>query len=115
MSRLFWQAKIWGLLHDPALKPLRHTRNFSDEGPWCQLACMGGWVSPKAVTAIKEAQLNGEWLKHVGRCDLIASASDRSTIGRMPPEYSTVSYGEQGLEITHLLSGKSSKPHLVVH
>ena len=113
MSRLFWQAKIWGLLHDPALKALRHSRDFSDEGPWQQLACMEGWVSPKAVTTHKETQFNGEWLKHVGRCDLLASASDRSTIGRMPPEHSAVTYGEQGLEITHLLSGVSSKPHFL--
>jgi CRISPR-associated protein Cmr2 len=103
----FWQAKIWGLLHDPALKALRHARDLGDEGAWKHLECMTGWISPKEKGSDRQGLLNGEWLKHVGRCDLLASASDRSTIGRMPPEHSAVTYGEKGLEICHLLSGES--------
>jgi CRISPR-associated protein Cmr2 len=107
VTQTFWQAKIWGLLHDPALKALRNVRDFGDEGPWSQLACMSGWVSPKETSQHKDFHLNGTWLKYVGLCDLLASASDRSTIGRLPPEHSAVSYNDQGLEICHLLSGKS--------
>lgn len=106
MTQLFWQAKIWGLLHDPALKALRSSQHFGDEGPWQKLSCMNDWVSPKAFTEHKSFAGNSTWLKYVGLCDLIASASDRTTIGRLPAQYSSVAYGDQGLEIRHLLSGE---------
>ncbi len=113
-SRIYWQAKIWGLLHDPPLKSLRSITNFSDEGPWEILDCMADWYSPKAHKS-QAAQnprrydnsLNThqvKWLDYVAKCDLIASASDRTSIGRLneiPVQY------QDGLEITHLLSGES--------
>jgi len=113
-SRIYWQAKIWGLLHDPPLKSLRSITNFSDEGPWEILDCMADWHSPKANKS-QAAQnprrydnsLNThqvKWLDYVAKCDLIASASDRTSIGRLnelPVQY------HGGLEITHLLSGES--------
>ena len=113
-SRIYWQAKIWGLLHDPPLKSLRPLANFSDEGPWEILHCMADWYSPKANksqvkqnprrydNSLNTHQVN--WLDYVAKCDLIASASDRTSIGRLneiPVQY------RDGLEITHLLSGES--------
>lgn len=113
-SRIYWQAKIWGLLHDPALKTLRPVQNFSDEGPWDVLTCMKDWYSPKASDSQKKQHperydssknnLQGNWLKHIAKCDLIASASDRTSIGRL--NEIVVQYRD-GLEITHLLSGES--------
>jgi CRISPR-associated protein Cmr2 len=112
MTKLYWQAKIWGLLHDPGLKALSHTQDLGREGQWHILQCMAGWRSPKSkcelesVDPIQAESLNGTWLKHIGLCDLIASASDRSSIGRLGYE-SAVSYREDGLQIHHLLSGES--------
>jgi CRISPR-associated protein Cmr2 len=103
MSKIYWQAKIWGLLHDPALKALY--RNLSQEGQWQNLDCMRGWKSPKARNTHVQTELNSTWLQHVGLCDLIASASDRNTIGRLPPQHSRIQYSQDGLVIHHLLSG----------
>jgi CRISPR-associated protein Cmr2 len=100
----FWQAKIWGLLHDPALKALH--RNMSREGRWDLLRCMQGWKSPKDPSTHPHTTLNSTWLKYVGLCDLIASASDRATVGRLPARHSAVGYDSEGLQIRHLLSGK---------
>ena len=113
MTELYWQAKIWGLLHDPGLKALSHSKDLGREGQWQILDCMAGWKSPKprsdlqSTDIAKAETLNGTWLNHVGLCDLIASASDRSTIGRLDPKYSAISYREDGLQIHHLLSGKA--------
>jgi CRISPR-associated protein Cmr2 len=109
MTKPYWQAKIWGLLHDPALKALSFGKDFGREGQWELLACMNGWKSPKAKGKTSgECNLQGNWLDHVGLCDLIASSSDRSTIGRLDPAYSAVTYNkEKGLQISHLLSGNS--------
>ncbi|MBW4532570.1 MAG: type III-B CRISPR-associated protein Cas10/Cmr2 [Pleurocapsa minor HA4230-MV1] len=112
MTRLYWQAKIWGLLHDPGLKALSHAQDLGREGQWHILQCMAGWRSSKSkskhesVDPIQAKSLNGTWLEHVGLCDLIASASDRSSIGRLGYG-SAVSYREDGLQIHHLLSGES--------
>jgi CRISPR-associated protein Cmr2 len=106
MALGYWQAKIWGLLHDPVLKALSDRFDFNREGQWTLLQCMQGWKSPKDKSAMKDLTLNRNWLDHIGLCDLISSASDRSTIGRLPPEYSAVSYREN-LKIHHLLSGES--------
>ncbi|AFY77563.1 CRISPR-associated protein [Pleurocapsa sp. PCC 7327] len=107
MSEAYWQAKIWGLLHDPGLKALSHSQDLGREGQWAILRCMQGWQSPKDKSAVDS--LNRRWLDYVGLCDLIASASDRSTIGRLAPQYSAISYQENGLQIHHLLSGKAQK------
>ncbi|MCG9886941.1 MAG: type III-B CRISPR-associated protein Cas10/Cmr2 [Cyanobacteria bacterium] len=103
-SRLYWQAKIWGLLHDPPLKALRPAQRFGDEGPWADLACMADWHSPKKDRA--NSPLQGKWLEQINLSDLIASASDRASIGRLnqiPVQYDR----NDGLEIRHLLSGAS--------
>lgn len=101
MTEEYWRGKIWGLLHDPALKPLYHNKSL--EGPWKELKCMEGWISPKDKS-FSESPYSSNWLKHIGLCDLIASASDRATLGRLP---SPISYTQEGLEIKHLLSGES--------
>ncbi|ACB49702.1 hypothetical protein cce_0351 [Crocosphaera subtropica ATCC 51142] len=111
MSHLYhpyWQAKIWALLHDPALKPLSDRYGFAREGQWQLLRCMQGCKSPKDnKKVLGDCVLQGNWLNHVGLCDLVASASDRSTIGRLDPQYSAVTYQQQtGLQIRHLLSGE---------
>jgi CRISPR-associated protein Cmr2 len=107
VSKPYWQAKIWGLLHDPTLKALYPCRQMGEEGAWSILDCMEGWVSPKDSQQMGQSELNGTWLKYIGLCDLIASASDRSTIGRLPAEYSAVEYSQtEGIKIHHLLSGE---------
>ncbi|MEN9274577.1 MAG: hypothetical protein Q6J44_07125, partial [Gloeomargarita sp. DG02_4_bins_56] len=98
-QRNYWQAKIWGLLHDPALKALHDGPGRGGEGVWNVLNAMAGWVSPKSLQ------------KYIGDADLIASASDRSAIGslRVAINYITQDRGETlgtGLEISHLLSGR---------
>ena len=105
MSELYWQAKIWGLLHDPGLKALSHSKDLGREGQWNILQCMARWKSPKDKSAVEA--LSRKWLDYVGLCDLIASASDRSTIGRLDPRYSAITYQENGLQLHHLLSGQA--------
>ncbi|MFS8811234.1 type III-B CRISPR-associated protein Cas10/Cmr2, partial [Synechococcus sp. R55.7] len=94
----YWQAKLWGLLHDPALKALHDRTGRSKEGLWTRLAAMQGWSSPKA-----------EGSSPIGDADLIASASDRAAIGHLPV---AIDYQVEdrnlglGLEMSHLLSGR---------
>lgn len=102
----YWQAKLWGLLHDPALKALHNKSGRGAEGPWTLLKIMEGWQSPKE-------QGSPAWAKHVGDSDLISSASDRSAIGHLPVaiDYQTQDDGKglgAGLEMSHLLSGKKN-------
>lgn len=102
-GKAYWQAKIWGLLHDPALKALHNNTGRGGEGLWTKLACMEGWASPKSSEDKKETNLSGTWLEHVGLSDLISSASDRGIIHYIK---SSVNYGAEGLELSHLLSGE---------
>lgn len=90
----YWRAKIWGLLHDPALKALHNNTGRGEEGFWESLGIMEGWKSPK------ESQ------RKIGDADLITSASDRAAIGSLPR---SVDYSNTGLEIAHLLSGAKLK------
>lgn len=108
----YWQAKIWALLHDPPLKALHTNAGRGKEGAWKSLACMEGWVSPKAKSH-KESVYSSQWLKEIGLCDLIASASDRAALGRLPSN-TAVSYDAEGLEIRHLLSGAQQPLKLTV-
>lgn len=80
----FWQAKLWGLLHDPLLKGLYADK--ASEGHWQNL------VDP---------------FKPSGYCkqaDWIAAASDRPAWDRAGT-YGAVNYQARGLEVSHLLSG----------
>lgn len=104
VSQAYWQAKIWGLLHDPALKALHDNSGRGLEGAWKTLECMAGWVSPKEKTARKTATFSSKWLNYIALCDLIASASDRAAVGRLPNI--AIDYNDTGLQIRHLLSGQ---------
>ena len=112
MAEAYWQAKIWGLLHDPALKALHDNTARGNEGVWQLLDCMQGegqkWGSPKNNQSLKDANYSRQWLEHIGLCDLIASASDRAAIGRLP-HTTAINYDSDGIEIRHLLSGKQQK------
>ena len=44
MNQVFWQAKIWGLLHDPALKALHNNTGRGGESYWTELAVMAPWL-----------------------------------------------------------------------
>lgn len=124
MTHPYWQAKIWALLHDPPLKALRAGAHLAEEGPWGVLKCMESWYSPKVKTSQQTKNprknprlydnsrnnLQKKWLDHVAYADLIASASDRTSIGRLDPKISAVTYqGDRGIEIAHLLSGAKSQ------
>lgn len=111
MSEVFWQAKIWGLLHDPALKALHDNSGRGGEGGWQELAGMASWLN--ALTTDQQEDIidqgrispkkSGKTIfKWIADSDLITSASDRAAIGSLS---NSINYGEQGLEISHLLSG----------
>jgi CRISPR-associated protein Cmr2 len=44
VSKVFWQAKIWGLLHDPVFKALHDYSGRSQSGFWKELTVMKDWV-----------------------------------------------------------------------
>ncbi len=109
MTTAYWQAKIWGLLHDPALKALHNNSGRGGNSFWQDLAVMAqwkekGWNPEKSGKTI---------LKHIKRADYITSASDRSAIGSLS---TSVNYNqEKGLEISHLLSGEKLTLKLKQH
>jgi len=112
MSQVFWQAKIWGLLHDPALKALHNNRGRGGESDWQSLVVMSEWLEllqnsrEEAADELTPKKSTKKPLKWIADSDLITSASDRSAIGSLN---SSINYGEtgldNGLEISHLLSG----------
>lgn len=87
-STAFWQAKIWGLLHDSPLKPL--ITDKSGTGPWADLAIMAGWQPPGKNDRLIQA-------------DHIAAATDRAAFGALG-KWSEVDYGD---ELCHLLSSEN--------
>ncbi|MFP4694430.1 MAG: type III-B CRISPR-associated protein Cas10/Cmr2 [Halothece sp.] len=103
MSEGYWQAKLWGLLHDPILKSLHNNQSGRGENSfWRDLPPMrewheNGWNPEDSGKTI---------FNHIRLADFISSASDRAAIGSLT---SSVNYQQQGLEITHLLSGKSHR------
>ncbi len=92
--QLYWQSKIWALLHDPIFKPFGNDK--SGESYWRTLAVMKDW---------QNFSDNDKLLKYLKNADFISAASDRAAIGNLD-RY--VNYDENsGLEISHLLSGKN--------
>ncbi|MFM6343948.1 MAG: type III-B CRISPR-associated protein Cas10/Cmr2, partial [Dolichospermum sp.] len=89
----FWQAKIWGLLHDPALKALHTNYGRAEQSFWQDLRVMKGWKDP--------SDSGGTLQKHILNADYITSASDRAAIGSLSV---SLDYEVDGLEISHLLS-----------
>ncbi len=98
MTQGYWQAKIWGLLHDPALKALHNNTGRGQNSFWQALPPMQTWVENNLDPEKSAKKL----LKQLKLADYITSASDRGAIGSLT---SSVDYGQKGLEIAHLLSG----------
>ena len=89
---LYWQSKIFALLHDPVFKPF-HT-DKSQEGWWRELEVMKDW---------QDIPADGKLLNYLRNADYISAASDRTAIGNID---GYINYDEKkGLEISHLLSG----------
>ena len=96
MTKAFWQAKIWGLLHDPLLKSLYQKK--SAEGLWIEILTRLGNTNPQEL---------GKKLKVA---DFIAAASDRPSWNDQDKKRGHVNYdSEEGLHVSHLLSGKHQK------
>lgn len=93
MTTKFWQAKIWGLLHDSPLKPLIADKRGT--GPWADLHVMADWQTPNKNDRLVQA-------------DYIAAASDRAAFGALP-KWAEVDYSD---ELRHLLSGENLPFHL---
>jgi CRISPR-associated protein Cmr2 len=91
MQQLYWQSKIFALLHDPIFKPF-HT-DKSKESLWRDLDVMADW---------KDFPKEGKLLTYLRNADYISAASDRGAISNIKDR---VNSGEEGLEISHLLSG----------
>ncbi len=87
----FWQAKIWGLLHDPLLKSLYKNKN--QEGIWEEVLKKLGNPNPSELE------------KRVRDADFIAAASDRPSWDQ-DNDRGHVDYKHiDGLHVSHLLSG----------
>lgn len=98
MATAFWQAKIWGLLHDPALKALHNNTGRGGNSIWRQLEVMQDWGD------YDPEHSGGKAWKQIHLADLLASASDRGAIGSLS---SSIDYGSKnGLQLFHLLSGE---------
>jgi CRISPR-associated protein Cmr2 len=93
----YWQAKIWGLLHDPVFKALHSNAGRGGNSFWRDLEVMKLWGKHNPEESGKHI------LKHIKLADYITSASDRAAIGSLTR---SVDYNEHGLELHHLLSGK---------
>ena len=104
MSKIFWQAKIWGLLHDPIFKALHDNSGRGKNSEWATLAVMQDWVDNK----LNPDTATGGAMKQMKLADLITAASDRSAIGNLSVSVDYAEAGTQdlGLKISHLLSGK---------
>jgi len=101
VSEAYWQAKIWGILHDPALKALHNNRGRGDNSCWQKLAVMQNWYE----NGWNPEKSRGKPLEHLHLADFIASASDRAAIGSLSTFVNYASPNrDRGLEITHLLS-----------
>ncbi|MBD6616404.1 type III-B CRISPR-associated protein Cas10/Cmr2 [Komarekiella sp. 'clone 1'] len=103
MSESYWQAKIWGLLHDSVLKALHTNSECSENSFWQELDVMQNWRE----NSWNPETSGGGVLEHIYQADYIASASDRGAIGSVTDSinYGQGNNGEKGLEIFHLLSG----------
>jgi len=86
----FWQAKIWGLLHDPQLKSLYC--NKREEGIWQEVLRHLGNDHPSDLQ------------NQIKLADFIAAASDRPSWDQAG-DRGSVDYQDIGLSIKHLLSG----------
>jgi len=102
MNQAFWQAKIWGLLHDPVLKALHNNTGRGGNSFWRDLAVMKEWVDKDWDPESR----SGKAFQQIHLADYLASASDRGAIGAISQ---SLNYCEQGLEVYHLLSAARLK------
>ena len=104
MSKVFWQAKIWGLLHDPVFKALHDDSGRGRNSEWQQLAVMQDWVT----NGLNPETAKGGAMRQMKLADFMTSASDRSAIGNLSVsvDYAEAGNRDLGLKISHLLSGK---------
>lgn len=107
MSKIFWQAKIWGLLHDPVFKALHDNSGRGNNSLWQELAVMKDWVD----NGLNPEESGGKAMKQLKLADLITSASDRGAIGSLSVslDYAGTDDRNFGLEISHLLSGQKTE------
>ncbi|RMF25723.1 MAG: type III-B CRISPR-associated protein Cas10/Cmr2 [Cyanobacteria bacterium J083] len=105
MSYAYWQAKIWGLLHDPVLKSLHSNSGRGGNSFWKKPGVMQEWVDNHWNPETSGKKI----LKHIKLADYITSASDRAALGSLT---NSINYNQAGIEITHLLSAK--KQHLTI-
>ena len=103
MSKEYWRAKIWGLLHDPVLKALHDNTGRGKNSFYEELEVMKPWVEIGKTPD----NSRGKALANILLADYVASASDRSAIGGTTEfiNYAEGNNSDKGLEITHLLSG----------
>ena len=73
MSEVFWQAKIWGLLPDPALKALHNNSGRGENSFWQNLDVM----RTRRDNAWNPERSGGTLLKHIHLADYITLASER--------------------------------------
>ncbi|MEM7771409.1 MAG: hypothetical protein AAF327_12990, partial [Cyanobacteria bacterium P01_A01_bin.37] len=84
MSKVFWQSKIWGLLHELAIKPPTSSNN--DEQYQGIQRELEEWNLPNRLS----------------QATCIASASDRALFDLIPNQHDA----QQSVTISHLLSGE---------
>jgi CRISPR-associated protein Cmr2 len=108
MTEPYWQAKIWGLLHDPALKALHSNTGRGGNSFWRELEVMQNWVDNK----LNPEESGKTIMKHIKLADYITSASDRGAIGSVS---NSINYNDKGLAISHLLSGEKFNLKLKQH
>jgi CRISPR-associated protein Cmr2 len=100
-SQLFWQAKIWAMLHAPALKVLEGTQANQNSPDWLNWAAMAGWPS-----ATDDAKVyNSAAFQQVQQAHLIAAASDRGALSNLPSNPASIADTVAALNISHLFSG----------
>jgi CRISPR-associated protein Cmr2 len=107
VSKVFWQAKIWGILHDPVFKALHDSSGRGQSGLWQELAVMRDWVERD----LDPAKWSDKAITHLRKADQITAASDRGAIGSLPISlnYAGADDPTTGLYISHLLSGKQTE------
>jgi CRISPR-associated protein Cmr2 len=93
--RLYWQSKIFALLHDPVFKPFYTDK--SKASLWRELDVMQDW---------EDMLEDGKLLNYLRNADYISAASDRGAIANIKIQ---VNCGAEGLEISHLLSGAKQR------
>jgi len=98
VSKVFWQAKIWALLQESIFRALEGDRSKESRSLWQKLQVMQDWCDRQWDPA--ESELAA--FEHIRLATSIAAASDRGTLEATAP---ALPYGENGIQISHLLSG----------